>query len=107
MKISIQFTLIFLLLFSFATILYCHDQGVLKGEWLLDDKGSITMNPVVLGAVPFEEIWTRDFWGHHHLADENSHKSWRYVSRAVAHCCGFGMFDSSMIAEPNVLLAYS
>jgi len=64
-------------LFAIATILYCHDEDNLKGDWVLDDKGTISMNPIVLGTVPFDEIWQRDYWGHQYLKDENSHKSWR------------------------------
>lgn len=68
-----------LFLFSLATFLYCHDEKILNGDFIYDDNGTIVLNPLVLGAVPFDKIWTLDFWGHDELKDQESHKSWRYV----------------------------
>ena len=57
----------------------------LDGAWILDDKGTITMNPVVTGeATPFfRELWNRDFWGRNALNDPSSHKSWRPLCTAT------------------------
>merc|ERR1719223_2386243 len=35
------------------------------------------MNPIVLGQADIIEVWNLDFWGHHNVTDEGSHKSWR------------------------------
>jgi hypothetical protein len=43
-------------LFCFAMVLYCYDWDNLNGAWILDDKGTITMNPVVLEQTPWEEV---------------------------------------------------
>ena len=60
-----------------TTYLYSHDKKNLSGPWILDDKGTISMNPVVLGQVDISDVWNRDFWGHQNVWDEESHKSWR------------------------------
>jgi F0F1-type ATP synthase assembly protein I len=64
-------------IFIITTYIYCHDVQNLNGKWILDDKGTITMNPIVVGDVPFDHVWTKDFWGIHDLKDGKSHKSWR------------------------------
>jgi len=65
------------MLFLFALAIYSWNPGDLRGGWILDDKGTITMNPVIQGQVPWIELWRRDFWGHDQLTDPDSHKSWR------------------------------
>uniref|UniRef100_A0A7S3PYM5 DUF1736 domain-containing protein n=1 Tax=Chaetoceros debilis TaxID=122233 RepID=A0A7S3PYM5_9STRA len=79
-----------LTLFSVAAFLYCHNPSNLSGEWILDDKGTITMHPVVAGvasidthAKAYEEIWKKDYWGHDDLKDRKSHKSWRPLCTAT------------------------
>jgi len=62
-----------------STAIYCHSESNLSGPWILDDKGSVSMNPVVTGAVPVDEVWKRDFWGTHEMNNELSHKSWRPI----------------------------
>ena len=75
---------IMVLAFIGTTFLYCHPQINLSSPWILDDKGTITMNPVVADLkVPWSEVWTRDFWGQHQLQDERSHKSWRPLCTAT------------------------
>ena len=61
----------------FSIFLYCHDVQNLQGPWILDDKGTVSMNPIVMGKAPFEHVWTKDFWGIHDVIDDQSHKSWR------------------------------
>lgn len=79
-----------LTLFSVAAFLYCHNPNNLSGEWILDDKGTITMNPVVAGLLSIDthekaytEIWQKDYWGHDNLIDKKSHKSWRPLCTAT------------------------
>jgi len=74
------------LLFAVTTILYCHDEQNLKGEWILDDKGTVSMNPIVnnsnnnnflSNSYSYEGVWKKDFWGVHDVSSPQSHKSWR------------------------------
>jgi len=67
-----------------TTVLYCHSQSNLSGQWMLDDMGTVNKNPVVANAatVPWSEVWTRDFWGQDDLALARSHKSWRPLCTA-------------------------
>ena len=71
-----------LLVFAFTLALYCHSRDSLNGAWILDDKGTITMNPVVKGETPWDQVWARDFWGHDQLDWAESHKSWRPICTA-------------------------
>ena len=59
--------------------LYSHPT-MLNGELAYDDSSTITRNPVVLGLTPLAEVWRRDFWGQHALADSQSHKSFRPIT---------------------------
>ena len=59
-----------------ASIMYFHPT-CLNGDFVYDDRGTITSNPVVLGQVPFEEIWRRDYWGQNDIRSAESHKSFR------------------------------
>jgi hypothetical protein len=70
-------------LFFFALALYAWRTDNLHGAWILDDKGTVVMNPVVRGDVGWAEIWARDFWGHDSLASASSHKSWRPLCTAT------------------------
>jgi len=45
-----------------ASSLYSHPT-CLNGDFVYDDGGTVTGNPVTLGQVPFEEVWRRDYWG--------------------------------------------
>jgi len=64
--------------------LYCHDESNLNGEWILDDKVSLELNPLVSGEeLPWSEIWNRDFWGKDILTLARSHKSWRPLCTAT------------------------
>ena len=49
----------------------------LSGPLLYDDKAAILRNPVVMGEVPLNRVWTVDFWGENELREPTSHKSWR------------------------------
>lgn len=71
-----------LFLFLGTFVLYAWDPACLNGDWILDDKGTITMNPVVKGQVPWSEVWHRDYWGHDQLQAPSSHKSWRPITTA-------------------------
>jgi len=68
--------------FLLAIWLYCHDESTLSGPWILDDKGTITMNPVIVQDSPWSEVWIRDFWGRNKPQDSKSHKSWRPLTTA-------------------------
>lgn len=70
-------------LFAFALALYAWRAANLHGAWILDDKGTVTMNPTVLGTVGWHEVWRRDFWGHDAVASAVSHKSWRPLCTAT------------------------
>ena len=82
-------TIIMFILFLFTTCLYCHDDDNLNGDWILDDKGTVTKNPLVMNTVTkntnetmwtssiWIDIWYKDFWGRDSLMDDRSHKSWR------------------------------
>jgi len=59
-----------------ASGLYSHPT-CLNGDFVYDDRGTITGNPVVLGQVPFEEVWRRDYWGQNDIRSAESHKSFR------------------------------
>ncbi len=85
------------ILFLLTTYIYCHNIQNLNGPWILDDKGTISMNPILTNSsITFSSIlwnssssssssssnnnnpvWTKDFWGVHTLTDAQSHKSWR------------------------------
>ncbi len=77
MTSTIQSLPLMVILFIITTYLYCHDEQNLNGVWILDDKATISMNPIVTGKVSEQEVWNRDFWGMHDLKDSQSHKSWR------------------------------
>ena len=47
---------------ALAASLYAHPK-MLDGEFVYDDGGTITGNPVTLCEVPFSEVWKRDYWG--------------------------------------------
>lgn len=50
---------------------------LLEGDFVYDDAGTVTRNPVVLGEEPLRAVWVRDFWGQDEVSDVASHKSWR------------------------------
>ena len=50
----------YLLVAALAGGLYSHP-SFLKGEFIYDDGGTVTGNPVTLGQVPFSEVWQRDY----------------------------------------------
>ena len=70
------------LVFAFSLALYAWDARNLRGAWILDDKGTLSMNPAVQGQLPWSEVWARDFWGHDRLDSPGSHKSWRPLCSA-------------------------
>jgi hypothetical protein len=45
-----------------TTIAY-FDWDALHGKWVYDDAGSVAVNIVVTGKVPWTKAFTRDFWG--------------------------------------------
>jgi Domain of unknown function (DUF1736) len=57
---------------------YCDPQA-LRGKWVYDDAGSVAKNVVVNGQVPWEDAFTRDFWGTP-MNEPASHKSFRPVT---------------------------
>jgi hypothetical protein len=59
-----------------ASSLYLHPT-CLNGDFVYDDGGTVTGNPVTLGQVPFEEVWRRDYWGKDDIRSKQSHKSFR------------------------------
>ena len=73
----IHLTTVMSIIFAVSSYIYCHDEQNLKGPWILDDKGTVSMNPIVSGSAPFDNVWTKDFWGIHDVKDKESHKSWR------------------------------
>ena len=54
-----------------AAALYSHPR-MLDGEFVYDDGGTITGNPVTLGQVPWSQLWKRDYWGKDHIASRAS-----------------------------------
>ena len=62
-----------------AAALYSHPR-MLDGEFVYDDGGTITGNPVTLGQVPWSQLWKRDYWGKDHIASRASHKSYRPIT---------------------------
>lgn len=93
-----------LVLFIVTTILYCHDKDNLSAGWILDDRATVAMHPILtksmdhntnsnngdinswsntktrqafLDVNAYQQIWIKDFWGHDDLQSPQSHKSWR------------------------------
>ena len=61
-----------------TAIAYC-DWKALHGKWVYDDSGSVAKNVVVIGAVPWTDAFTRDFWGTS-MSEVTSHKSFRPIT---------------------------
>ena len=59
-----------------SLIVYCDWNAIRYGGWVYDDAGSVIKNVVVNGHVPWQEAFTRDFWGTE-MKDIQSHKSFR------------------------------
>ena len=88
-NIMIMSTILYMsTIFFISTFLYCHNVNnnnnnnknnntLLNGPWILDDKGTISMNPIVTQSIPLQNVWMKDFWGIHNVNDTLSHKSWR------------------------------
>ena len=55
------------------------DQKALRGPFIYDDVASIVNNEVVLARVPWQEAFTRDFWGTP-MKTPQSHKSYRPIT---------------------------
>lgn len=55
------------------------DWKALNGKFVYDDAGSVAKNVVVTGAVPWQEAFTRDFWGQE-MKEAASHKSFRPIT---------------------------
>jgi Domain of unknown function (DUF1736) len=55
------------------------DTQALHGTLVYDDAGSIKGNIVVTGAVPWTEVFVRDFWGTK-MSEPQSHKSFRPIT---------------------------
>jgi protein O-mannosyl-transferase len=55
------------------------DNTALHGSFVYDDAGSIKMNAVVTGKVPWTEAFYRDFWGTK-MNEIQSHKSFRPIT---------------------------
>ena len=58
------------------------DTETLHGPFLLDDRGTVTMNPCVKPEIPgsWERLWTHDYWGQDALTSPKSHKSFRPIT---------------------------
>jgi len=59
-----------------AFIVYWDNQCLFSSNWVYDDSGSVAKNVVVIGQVPWMEVFTRDFWGTT-MKELTSHKSFR------------------------------
>jgi hypothetical protein len=90
-----------MILFIVSTVLYCHDKDNLSAGWILDDKATVTMHPILTKSMQnnndnndgslsiantrgaffdidaYQQIWIKDFWGRDDLNSPRSHKSWR------------------------------
>lgn len=79
-------------------MLYCHDKDNLSAGWILDDKATVAMHPILTKSMDhngnsdngvtktrqafldinaYQQIWIKDFWGQDDLKSPQSHKSWR------------------------------
>lgn len=61
-----------------SILAYCDPQA-LRGKFVYDDAGTVAKNVVVIGKVPWQEAFTRDFWGAL-MKEPSSHKSFRPIT---------------------------
>ncbi|KAK3256699.1 hypothetical protein CYMTET_34178 [Cymbomonas tetramitiformis] len=63
-----------------AAVATYSDWEALNGQFLLDDKGTVTDNPTVRPEAPWWLLWQRDYWGKDDIGSRQSHKSYRPIT---------------------------
>ena len=64
---------------ALIAVLAYFDVRALTGGWVYDDAGSVIKNVVVNGMVPWQQAFTRDYWGTE-MKTPQSHKSFRPIT---------------------------
>jgi protein O-mannosyl-transferase len=81
-----------------AIIVYWDDTA-LHGGWVYDDAGSVIKNVVVNGMVPWEQAFTRDYWGIE-MKESQSHKSFRPITTLTLKA-NYVIADKYYKTDPN------